>query len=263
MSEALAAETAGLGHSQPAPEAVIANAEPDHEPKAEGQYDPATLLQEVASEMGWAPKEKWRGNPEEWRDIPDFFRNTPKVLKSLRDQVRRSGQATAEIIERNRRQAIEDAERRIAEAAEAGDREAATQAAEDLKRANDKPDPLVADFYAKHNWMTPGNPAYSVALAAAQKVADTGGSVQAQLDAAEKEVRKRFPEEFGEEGADAPARKQPPAVEGGQRTASGAPRKKGWSDLPATVRQSVSSKQLKDWGLSQDEYAAAYWKENG
>ncbi len=78
-----------------------------------------------------------------------------------------------------------------------------------------------------------------------------------------------MPELF-EEGDDvdldmSPSQSAPkaPKVAGGNRTTYGAPRAKGWADIPSNVRAQVTPKFLKSMSLTPQEYAASYWKENG
>lgn len=236
--------------------AEIATPETDDSPEA--------VFSRVAAQMGHSPKEKWRGDPEKWVDPLTFILNTPKVMKGAKDQLEKSARAAAAAMDKVRTEAIADAEARIAAAAEAGDRDGAAAATADLKRASAKPDAAVTDFAARHAWYNTDQVATSVAIAAAQKVADSNGSVAAQLAAAEKEVRKRFPELFDDQAfeEDEPQARAPPAVHGGQRVASAAPRKKGFSDLPKDVQRSMTPKLLKSFGLTEAEYAESYFKEN-
>lgn len=222
---------------------------------------PDAIFAAVAAEMGHSPKEKWKGDPEKWKDAKTFILDTPKALKAVKAQLETTTRAAAAAMERIRAEAIADAEARIAEAAESGDREAARAATDDLKRATAKPDPMVEDFGRRNPWMITDEAAKSVAIATAQKVADSGGSVAEQLAAAEKEVRRRFPEHF-DTVEDEPSGRQPPAVHGGQRIAAAAPRKKGWNDLPTAVRGAMTPKMLKMFDQTQDEYASAWFKEN-
>jgi len=233
-------------------------------PEAEAS-DPHVMLEEVAGEMGWTPKDKWKGDPDKWRDARAFLKATPAVLKSQREAMERNNRAAAQLIEKNRREAIADAEARIAAAAKSGDEEAAARAAQDLREASRAPDPLVEEFGRKHAWMTTDRKARQVALEAAQEVFENGGSTAEQLAAAEAEVRKRFPEHFGE---DAPSERtngqgrQPPAVQGGQRTASSAPRKRGWSDIPQAARDAATRAFIRKGLLTEQDYAETYWSEN-
>lgn len=250
----------GIDTSAPADSALPVGAETE-------APDPAEVMRSIAAEGGWSPKEKWKGDPEAWRDAPDFLRKTNGALKASRKQIDAVTRMAATQVERIQAQAMADAEAKIAAAAEAGDADLAREGAADLKRAHAKPDPEVVSFAAKHPWFDPqtgDSEARAVALAAAEKSFKLGGSAADQVAAAEQATRKRFPELF--EDGDAPeaeiARRQPPAVQGGQRSATGAPRERGVAELPAGVRAAYTPKFLKSFNLTMAEAAAAYWKEN-
>lgn len=229
--------------------------------------DPMDLMREIAAEGGWSPKDKWKGDPEAWRDAPDFLRKNAGALKATRKQVEAVTRMAAQQVEKATADAIRDAKAMIKEAASTGDEDLAEQGAAQLELATAKPDPEVAAFAKANPWFHPvtGEPeARAVAIAAAEKVFKLGGTVAEQVAAGEKEARKRFPELFEDGEADEPPpRRQPPAVEGGRRAAStGAPRERGWADLPAAVRSSITPSYLRTFGLTQDEAAKAYFKEN-
>lgn len=240
---------------------IVADAAPVIIPDADNDA-PEVTFESIASEMGWSPKEKWRGDPDKWSDAPTFIKNTPKVLAAAKEQLARSTRVATAAVEKVRSEAIEQARAEVRAAAAAGDEEAAAVAADNLIRAQAKPDPAVATFVAANPWFETDDAARNVAIAISNKLEQSGASVTEQLEAAEKEVRKRFPEHFNDEPEAKPQGKAPPAVEGGQRTAQPSARKKGWNDLPRDVQRSVTPKTLKDWGLTSDEYAESYFKEN-
>lgn len=223
---------------------------------------PHELMQEVAGELGWAPKEKWKGDPDDWRDADDFLRRTPQMVKSLKKQMESANRIAADRIDKIRAQAMQDAEARLAAAVEEGDAEAAAAAVADRDRANAKPDKEVVDFAARNDWFNTNHAATQLAIAKAGEIANTGGTVSAQLEAAEKEVRKRFPELFEDEPEERPS-KPPPAVHSGaQRSTSQAAREKGWNDLPRAIQSAATPKFLKSMELTQAEYAKVWFQEN-
>lgn len=233
-----------------------------HDADQGGSEEPGDLLASVASEMGWSPKEKWKGDPEKWRDAASFLKNTPQVLKNTKEQAERATRAAAQAIERNRTAALADAEARIAEAAANGDTAGAAEAARDLREISRGPDAGLDAFVEKNRWFKTNLQARQLAIAAAQEVADTGGSADEQFEAGEREVKKRFPELFGETAEGDKPSKAAPTVQGGQRTAHAGPRKRGWADLPANIRQTMTPKNLKLFGQTEAEYAESYWQEN-
>jgi len=239
-------------------DAPVAAAAPEPEPAA---LDGQALIDNVAGEMGWSPKEKWTGDPEKWTDAATFLKNTPRIVEKTKKQVERNARVAAQAMERMREKAMKDAEERIAAAAADGDTDGVREATKELKEASRPVDPGYAGFVARNTWFDTDPVARQVALAAAEKAYNNGASPTEQYAAAEKEVQRRFPEHFE---ADAPAEKQrsAPSVAGGQRAASATPRQKGWNDLPASVRDANERYFVKKGLLTREEAAAAYWQEN-
>src|SRR5699024_9524550 len=83
-------------------------------------------------------------------------------------------------------------------------------------------DPTVERWSRENPWFLEDGPMRAVAIDAAGKAAGNGADVTAQIQAAEAEVKRRFPEKFG----------TPPAAVEGQRRAPPKKRNRGASDLP-------------------------------
>lgn len=220
---------------------------------------PTEVMHDVAAEMGWSPKEKWKGDPDDWRDADEFLRRTPQMVKALKKQMETANRIASDRIEKIRESAMAEAEARIAAAVETGDVDAAAAAVADRDRASQKPDKEVISFAARNDWFNTDQVATQVAIAKAQEIANTGGSVTAQLEAAEKEVRKRFPELFEDEPEAKPTKAPPSVQSGAQRSTAPAAREKGWNDLPRHIQGSVTPKFLKSMNLTQAEYAKSYF----
>lgn len=221
--------------------------------------DPVT---EAAIKAGWKPKDQWKGDATNWTDAPEYLASLVSQNKSLKDQVKRQTSVAERAIELNRKKAIDEARREIAMAAESGDAEAAVQAAQKLEQATAIGSTPRDDFKAQHAWFDEDPIATNIAIAAAQKVADAGGTAKEQFEAAEKEVRKRCPELFDDAPpADRPARTAP-LVQSGTRTPA-PPRKKGWADMPAHARDQNERAFVRKGLMTREEIADAYWQENG
>lgn len=78
-----------------------------------GAPDPAALEQR-AREMGWAPKEQWRGNPDNWIDAPTFVQRGEQVMPILQANLRKRDVQVTTL-----QQQIQDKDRRLAAAEEA------------------------------------------------------------------------------------------------------------------------------------------------
>lgn len=251
-------------------EAVDENQDLDQHSKSGLVEDEIEVSRKVAKRLGWTPKEEWTRDPDKWVDAPDFLDRTPREMETLKERLKRTGQATDAALEEARRQARTEAQAEVRAAAEAQDPEAAEKAAAKLAQ-NSGPDPRTLAWVARNNWFEADPIARAAAAAEVQRLAERGMSIEDQLDGAEREVRKRFPEHFGrvEERAEvrlSESNRQPPNVTGGSRGGSGPAKEKGFGDIPRQDRELFESKLAKIYrnkGMSPDEgrarYAKAYW----
>lgn len=244
--------------------------EPELLPDAqEPQLDEAETkaLRAVARQMGWKPEEDWKGDKSGWVDAGDFIANITTQNKSLKDQVQRTTRTAEKIIEKERKAAEKELERRIRELTEANDADGVIEASRELAQVRSQGEPanekeLLDAWTAERAWYRTSEEARDIAIAAGNRIARNGGSVQEQLDEADRVVRKRMPELFDDEPATPAARPTPKAavLAPGNRTAS-APRKKGWVDIPQAAR-SAAAEMVRKGMCTEAEYAAEYWKEN-
>jgi hypothetical protein len=241
---------------------------------SEGELD---LSRQVARRLGWVPQEEWKRDPSKWTDAPEFLDNTPAEITSLKERLRRSGQVAEEIAENARREAKAQAEAELREAARTGDEEKAVQAADKVAR-NSGPHPQTQAWLGRNPWFNEDPEAQAVAVAAITRATKAGESIEAQLQAGEAAVRRRYPEHFG---AASPSetrqtetrlsdiRPAAPAVTGGSRgTGLRTPTKeKGWMDIPQTERSQMQRFVTSAMRKGQTEaqatsfLATAYWRE--
>jgi hypothetical protein len=130
----------------------------------------------------------------------------------------------------------------------------------DQPRPSDDPD--VAEFAERNaDWFKVDPEATALAMGVADNLAKQGKSAAEQVAAAEKAVKKRFPELFDEP----PPRQQgkgPAAVHTADtRSAPRRPGPKGFAELPADAKQAALRMESKG-RCSRDEYAKFYWQEN-
>lgn len=229
----------------------------------------------VAEAMGWAPRDKWRGKPDGWVDASTFLKQQPARLKRLSDQVETVAKTADRMFADGRKRMEREIRTELAAATEAGDHEAVQDAAErlaDVRAPKADPGEIQRQFAKDNPWFGKNRAATALAKEAAGEIAAQGISDPArQLEAAEKAVREEFPDLFDDESPeDRPSRSSPskaaPHVQGGQRAAQGQPREKGWADLPASVRSTMTDRRLTSWGFTADaagraEYAKIYLKE--
>ncbi len=261
------------------PEELEAPEAPPEAPEAPPERD----WNADARDMGWKPKDEWHGDPDGWRDAKEFVKRGDEIfgfIRNDRDRLREKN-ATVEadrdarlarmekqyvgLLERQKAQhdadiKVIDADKR--KAVEEGDTttyDALTSKREALGDALEVPEapPAAgnADVKAwaeKNTWFYTEPAARAMATAVAQTAADKGADVHAQTAAAEKEVRRRFPELF----------EQPKAtVETGGSPLKPKSKTKGVGQLPPEAR--AGFKECVRLGMYQEDdiekYAKSYW----
>ncbi len=243
-----------------------------------GQVDEAELAvaRSVAKRMGWTSKEDWKRDPAKWVDAPDFLERTPQELDSLKERNRRTAQAAAAAVEDAQRRAREEAEARVRAAAEAQDPEAAAAAARELAKASGPP-PQTTAWIGRNSWFNEDPDAQALAVAEINRLAQTGASIEDQLEGAEAKIRKRFPEHFGQAERQEPktesrlseSRHVPPAVQGGTRGADTRAKERGFADIPPGDRALYAkhfARRFEETMKPEDaqkKYAASYWANKG
>jgi hypothetical protein len=244
-------------------------APPDDSSRTSSDTDPVA---DLAREMGWAPRDEWRGDPDQWKDAKTFLKTTVDINRNLSKDVRELRQTQAQLARTaatiTERAVAEERERLTAqfrEAVEAGDAEAAWKAGQQLNRVeqpNADPADEVADFKARNIWFGKDDEATAYAVAHCQVLANKGVSRAEQVRSAEEAVKKRFPELFQ---SDQPQRQQPkqqPAVNQPARASRPAPREKGVADLPPDARKAGEDFVRRGRIKSLADYAKVYFEEN-
>lgn len=235
---------------------------------SEGELD---LSRQVARRLGWVPENEWKRDPTKWTDAPEFLDRTPAIVESLQERIRRSGQVAEDLAEAARREARVQAERELREAARDGDEERTVAAANKMAGASGPP-PQTTAWMARNPWFNEDPEAQAVAVAAITRATKAGETIEAQLQAGEAAVKRRFPEHFG-----APERTEArlsevrtaPAVTGGSRGTGvrSATREKGWMDIPSSERNQMQRFVTSAMRKGQTEAQAtgflstAYWRE--
>lgn len=287
--------------------------EANEEPKEENENveqeqqqdneDPvAAYKKEYARKLGWTDKDEWTnaGRDEAmWRDhevfldsSPAYFERLRKKNKEYKNSMERNAAAAAATIEEERKRIREDAIKEAREAATAGDPDRAAQAAE--RAATAGPPPETEAWIARNPWFNSDPEAQAVAIAAVNRAAKAGATIQEQLEAAGNSVKKRYPEHFEEDELDElpefitrqPKRQQEepqrevrmseskkvaaaaasPASSARIRTPS-QNKVKGFSDIPKADQELYSkyyARKFQSRNLTpeqaQERYANSYWK---
>ena len=73
------------------------NHEPEHQPEPEKV---ARDYEQEAKQMGWRPKEEFRGNPDDWRDAETYVKRGEEFLPIVRSQLRKTEQQLNETASR-------------------------------------------------------------------------------------------------------------------------------------------------------------------
>lgn len=222
----------------------------------------------LAAELGWAPKDQFKGDPERWKPADEFIRagrdiqqTLSRELRTVRQEVERFGRVAADITEDRVRQRDQHWQAKLAEAVDAGDHEGARQATQEIAKLAAQqpaqpasPPSEVADWVSRNEWFTKDPLAAMRAREVTDRLAQQGMSVPQQLEAAERAIRKEFPEHFA-----APA-KQPPATQTGQsRKAAPSNRARGFADMPAESQQMARDMVRRNPSVTLEAIATSYW----
>lgn len=251
---------------------------PDSAPVADAPHDaPAdngpdareeVSAESLAAELGWAPKDSWRGNEEDWKDAKSFLKDTVEInkttrreLKATREAAERAARAAASITER----AVEEERSKLLqarrEAFEAGDGQTFTAAEQRLATL---PQPTVPIQSAESQEFMKRNASWfgvdPIATQIAYNVCEMhkGKDYATQLEEAEKVIRQRFPEYASKQSGKGPAQ-----VETGASRATATARKgpKGFNDLPPEFKRAALDYD-KRGRATKEEYAKIYWEDN-
>jgi hypothetical protein len=237
------------------------------------------VFQSVAKQIGWTPKEEWKRDPDKWVDARTFLQKTPEEIKTLKERLKRTGQAAEHVIEENNRRLRVQFEAELKAAVEAKDPEGAKAAAErlaDVKAEENRPHPATVRWIERNAWFEDDPDARALAESAVLRAHKQGLSIEEQLEAAEKAVKPRFPEYFPSERRAEEHKevrlsdRKAPQVAEGSRTTRTTPKDKSFADMPAGDRAEYKKrfqKRFESMGLKPEEaearYARAYWNNKG
>lgn len=235
-------------------------------PEIAAEPEPVTV-EGLAGEMGWRPKEEWKGDPDKWKPAQDYLRSTVDVnrkvvnrMKGMEDQISRMARTSAAMTERAVAAERERLLKERDEAFDAGDRETFQRAEQELRKVETVAPPAVPDetlSFVERNasWFQKDTEATTWAVNRTEELAKQGFGVARQLAIVEREAKSLFPEFFD---AEKPKPKPAPLNVPGARSA--APAKRGFASLPPDAQKEALYYEKK--GLSREDYAKTYYEEN-
>lgn len=224
-------------------------------------------VDDLASEMGWRPKDEWRGDPDKWKPAHEFMRATVDVnrkvtnrLKGVEDQLATMARTSAQITEQalaKQRQEILDARK---DAIDMGDHAAVDEADRALRELPQfEPAAVipseVQDFKSRNTWFGQDKDATVWATNRAGELARQGISEARQVQIVEREAKGLFPELFPEAAPRAkPAPLNAPGNRGGKTAA------RGFSAMPSDA-QKAALEYEKRGVCSKEEYARTFFEQ--
>jgi len=216
----------------------------------------AERIESEAREAGWVPKDDWNGSKEKWKPAKDYLDFRDHVLPTVQRENRelKARLAALEIKDRQREQAIKEAEdrierdnikRQLREARDSGDNDLVDELTDKLidlrvkpkaqpTQSNEMPPETKAawdEFRGRNDWVEKdkalgGAFARQLALIIQTK---TANSAEEAFQIARDEVRRMYPEKFGK-------RLTSSMAESGGSSGTTQVNGKGWSDLKPEVR---------------------------
>jgi hypothetical protein len=248
-------------------------------------------VEQRAKDMGWVPKEDFRGPEENWKSAEDFVRigeNFMPVLKerlgkmetTISDLRKENKKVTGSLsklaewhrgtwkrqyekalteIRAQKRVAVEEQDTTLYDTLEEQEAALVEEAANDnpdLTTAEGTTVPEYDDFQDKNPWYGQDHEMtmYANGLQAILVQHDGITDDKTFFQEVEKRVRTRFPEKFTN-----PNQALPPAVEGtgGEGALEPGTGAKGWGDIPAED-QAAYTNNFTDI-MSKEDYATEYW----
>lgn len=242
-------------------------------------------VEDRAREMGWRPKEEFKGDESRWVDADTFVKKGEEVLPIVNARAKKLEEANAamkaELADMKRtfgefkqyhsqterrayERAMRDLEERQAEAVEANDLKAVREITKEMNnlskdvRTDDQGDPYatpdhakaLSQFEADNPWFKSDPVMTAAANVIANQLEAAGVRGADQLQEVAKRIRAEFPHKFENE-----RRKAPATVEG-----ASPPRKGGktWSDLPPEAR-ATADRWVKQGLVTREQYIKDYF----
>jgi hypothetical protein len=228
--------------------------------------EPPTI-DEIASRMGWAPQEEWRGDPAKWKPSHEFVATTADIntkltskLENVEKQLGTLARTSAAVTEQALAKQREELLAKREEAFESGDKQAFNQADQQLGQLERQPQlpkepPETLEFRQRNPWMGQDPDATNYAANRAEQLAATGVGVKRQLEIVEREVKGMFPDLFPKQAKGAPLNQ--PGNRGGSVS------RKGYSSLPTDAKAAADDYVKRGVFKDPEEYAKLDYEQEG
>jgi len=247
------------------------------EAETEEEEAPPPSVEDIASKIGWVPKDKFRGDESKWKPADEFIISgrdiqdrTTRELREVRTTLDTIQKTSASIMEQKLREQHEELQSKYETAVAKGDPDEIWKATEELRgviSAREKvfeprhqPAPEADEWTKKNDWFDPRSARYDPvahnrAISICNDYAKAGLGNAEQLAKTEAIIRREFPHLYDD--------KAPPQVNGptSRSTAPVSGRTRGYADLPKEAK--VMAEDWADRGLigSKEEYAKHYFEQ--
>lgn len=254
------------------------NADPNAEKAGEGGEEETngedSPYAPLAKEMGWVPKDQYKGDAEAWKPAEQFIRDgrdiqkeTSRELKNVRQQLDTIAKTSATIVEQQVKERVQELSDLHQKAVDDGDPAAAFKIAKEITtlttpHATGPSQSSDAQAFAERNkaWFNqPGNEyATARAVEICNTLASQGYDHATQLRIAEQRLQTEMPQLFGggKNGKPAPGVHAP-----GSRTSGASNRAKGFSDMPAEAQKIARDMADRQVIKNAEQYVEIYWRE--
>jgi hypothetical protein len=231
-----------------------------------------------AREMGWRPKDEFKGNPDNWTDAATYVQRGETVLplvkaqnKRLEAQIEDMRESVKQIVDRFVNTEKKEFERQIADlkkqlnqAVKEGDEATAEKTAEEMadlkknqpteRQAAAQVRPEVKEWLEENPWFVNDDELHEYAENLHIRLGRTRKdmSLEENLAFVARDVKKRFPEKFSN-----PNRAKPAAVEGSSGAAVKSKSGRDYADLDAASK-AACDKYVKQGLMTRQRYLELY-----
>lgn len=261
--------------------------------EAEAREAEQQKVEQEAKNMGWSPKENWRGDPDKWIPADKFVERGKNLLPILQERLDRQTQEITELrgtikqfgdhhkkalqdqkdaaiaqLKKARQEAFENRDAAAFEEADEKLAAARTQGVTDGGASTNGQDPNAQTVFSpeqyeawksENTWYQQDQTLEKYADAVAPFVRDTNPHLRGKefLDAVTKEVMTRHPEKFNNPNRDAPNA----VSDGGSEYKGPSREQKSFVDLPADAK--VQCDRFVKEGLYQtrEQYVQEYFNQ--